>query len=179
MDTVLGTRPDERRRPPALDAATMCEAFQVTAAAYPDHVALRTIGDGVAITFTQYRDRVRTLAGGLHSLGVRRGDTLAFMVTNRPEFHLLDTAAMHLGATPFSIYNTSSVEQIAYLLGDAGCRVAIIEAAFLEQMQEAIAATGTVEHLRARSLWRSSNGRGRGRSSTSRPPGGRSRPTTC
>ena len=54
------------------------------------------------------------------------------MLTNRPEFHLLDTAAMHLGATPFSIYNTSSPEQIAYLLGDAGNRVMIVEAAFLD-----------------------------------------------
>ncbi len=42
------------------------------------------------------------------------------MLTNRPEFHLVDTAAMHLGAVPFSIYNTSSPEQIAYLLADAG-----------------------------------------------------------
>jgi long-subunit acyl-CoA synthetase (AMP-forming) len=147
MDTVLGTRPDERQRPPALDAATMCQAFQLTAAAYAGQVALRTIHDGVAITFAEYRERVRTLAGGLHSLGVGRGDTVGFMLTNRPEFHLLDTAAMHLGATPFSIYNTSSVEQITYLLSDAGCRVAIVEAAFLEQMQGAVAATGTVEHL--------------------------------
>ena len=44
------------------------------------------------------------------------------MLTNRIEFHLLDSAAMHLGATPFSIYNTSSPEQIAYLLSDAGNR---------------------------------------------------------
>ena len=39
--------------------------------------ALRTIGDGVAITFGEYAERVRRLAGGLHALGVRRGDTVA------------------------------------------------------------------------------------------------------
>ena len=71
----------------------------------------------------------------------------AFMLTNRPEFHLLDTAAMHLGATPFSIYNTSSPEQIAYLLGDAANRVMVVEAAFLDQAREAIAEVGSVEHL--------------------------------
>jgi long-chain acyl-CoA synthetase len=147
MESALRIAPDPFERPPALDAATMCEAFQLTAAARADQVALRTIHDGVSITFAQYRDRVRRLAGGLHALGVRRGDTVGFMLTNRPEFHLLDTAVMHLGATPFSIYNTSSVEQIAYLLADAGCRVTIVEAAFLEPMQRAIADTGTVEHL--------------------------------
>ena len=35
------------------------------------------------------------------------------MLTNRPEFHLVDTAALHAGATPFSIYNTLAPEQIA------------------------------------------------------------------
>ena len=70
------------------------------------------------------------------ALGVRRGDTVGLMLTNRPEFHLLDTAAMHLGATPFSIYNTSSAEQIAYLLGDAGNRVVAVEAAFARPVHE-------------------------------------------
>jgi long-chain acyl-CoA synthetase len=134
-------------RPRALSASTMCEAFQITASERLDDVALRTIGDAVSITWEEYRDRVQRLAGGLHALGVGRGDTVAFMLTNRPEFHLLDTAAMHLGATPFSIYNTSSVEQIEYLLADAGNRVMIVEAAFLERARAAIARTGNVEHL--------------------------------
>jgi long-subunit acyl-CoA synthetase (AMP-forming) len=42
-------------------------------------------------------------------------DTLALMVTNRPEFHLVDAAAMHLGALPLSMYNTSSPEQVIEL----------------------------------------------------------------
>jgi long-subunit acyl-CoA synthetase (AMP-forming) len=125
----------------------MCEAFQLTADARGEQVALRTLNDGIAITFAEYNQRVRELAAGLHSLGVRRGDTVGFMLANRPEFHLLDTAAMHLGACPFSIYNTSSAEQIAYLLENAGCRVAIVEAAFRERMRRAIDATGQVEHL--------------------------------
>jgi long-subunit acyl-CoA synthetase (AMP-forming) len=125
----------------------MCEAFQITAAERAEHVALRTIADGVSITFAEYAERVRTYAGALYALGVSRGDTVGFMLTNRPEFHLLDTAAMHLGATPFSIYNTSSAEQIAYLLTNAANRVMIVESAFLERAQAAIAASGVVEHL--------------------------------
>jgi long-subunit acyl-CoA synthetase (AMP-forming) len=125
----------------------MCEAFQITAAEFASRVALRTLGDAVSITFAEYAERVRTFAGALHSLGVRRGDTVGFLLTNRPEFHLLDTAAMHLGATPFSMYNTSSAEQIAFLLSDAGNRVLVVEAAFLPRALQAMAETGTVEHL--------------------------------
>src|SRR5581483_5258179 len=120
---ALDVRAEARAGPSALQAATMCEAFQITAAEQPDQVALRTIGDGLSITFAEYAERVKRLAAGFHALGIGRGDTVGFMLTNRPEFHLLDTAAMHLGAAPFSIYNTSSPDQIAYLLSDAGNRV--------------------------------------------------------
>jgi long-subunit acyl-CoA synthetase (AMP-forming) len=134
--------------PVALGAATMCEAFQLTAAARADQVALRTIGDGRTITFAEYAEKTRRLAGGFHSLGVRRGDTVAFMLCNRPEFHPLDAAAMHLGATPFSVYNTNSAEQIAYLLQDAKPRVFVVEAAFYDRAREAMALEGApVDHV--------------------------------
>ncbi len=125
----------------------MCEAFQTTAAERADQVALRTIGGGISITFAEYAERVGHIAAALHSLGVRRGDTVAFMLTNRPEFHLIDAAVMHLGATPFSIYNTSSPEQIAFLLGDAGNRVLVLEAAFRDRAREAMKDAGVVEHV--------------------------------
>jgi long-subunit acyl-CoA synthetase (AMP-forming) len=126
----------------------MCEAFQITAAERPGDVALRTIADGISITWGEYSARVKRLAGGLAALGVGPGDTVCFMLTNRPEFHLLDTAAMHLGATPFSIYNTSSPEQIAYLLTDAANRVMIVEAAFMDSVAQVLdGGEGSVEHL--------------------------------
>jgi long-chain acyl-CoA synthetase len=137
----------EATRPRALDASTMCEAFQITAAERADEVALRTIGDQVSITFAEYADRVKRVAAALHALGVRSGDTVAFMLTNRPEFHILDAAAMHLGAACFSVYNTSSAEQIAFLLDDAANRVFVFEAAFRDRALEAVKLGGTVEHL--------------------------------
>jgi len=124
-------------RQAALGAATLCEAFQITAGARAENVALRTPGGSVEISFAQYAERVRRIAGGLAALGVRRGDTLALMMLNRPEFHLVDTAAMHLGATPFSIYNTSSPEQIAQLLENAASRVAVCESRFLDAVRAA------------------------------------------
>jgi long-chain acyl-CoA synthetase len=123
--------------PPALGASTMCEAFQITVGEQGDRTALRTPGGAVEITYAEYADRVRSIAAGLHALGVRRGDTVGLMLVNRPEFNLCDTAAMHLGATPFSIYNTSSPEQIAYLFGNAGNRVVITEAQFLDTIAAA------------------------------------------
>jgi long-subunit acyl-CoA synthetase (AMP-forming) len=106
---------------------TVCAAFQRTVARDPDGVALRTPGDGVVLTWREYDERVRRIAAGLHALGVRRGDTVGLMLTNRPEFALVDAAAMHLGATPFSVYNTSSPEQVAYLFSNAGNRVVVCE----------------------------------------------------
>jgi len=112
----------------------MCEAFQATASERRDEVALRTHGDAVRVTWGEYADRVRRIAAGLHALGLRRGDTLALMLINRPEFHLLDAAAMHLGAVPFSIYNTSAPDQIEFVLEDSGARIAVVEDDFAERL---------------------------------------------
>jgi long-chain acyl-CoA synthetase len=116
----------------AAQAATIAEAFRLTAADHPDRVAMRTKDDEVSLTWSELRERVDALAGGLARLGVRRGDTVALMLSNRPEFAVADLAAVTLGATPYSIYATSSPDQIAYTVADAGSRVAIVEATFTE-----------------------------------------------
>jgi long-chain acyl-CoA synthetase len=131
----------------AIGAPTMCAAFQATVADYPDLPALRTPGGGFEITWAQYGERVRRTAAGLAALGVGRGDTLGLMLTNRPDFHWVDSAAMHLGATAFSIYNTSAPEQIEYLLGDAGNRVLVTEAAFLDRVLAARERCPSLEHI--------------------------------
>ncbi|BCP14088.1 AMP-dependent synthetase/ligase [Mycobacterium paraintracellulare] len=118
----------------ALQARTLCEAFQITAAARADQVALRSVDGGVSLTFAALSERVRRLTAGLAALGVRPGDTVGIMLTNRPEFHIVDLAAMHLGALPFSIYNTSAHNQIEYLFSDAGNRIVITERAFVDRL---------------------------------------------
>ena len=104
----------------AVGAATIAEAFRLTVEDHPDRIAVRTLDDEIALTWAQLRDRVDALAGGLHRLGVRRGDTVALMISNRPEFMIADLAAMTLGATPFSIYLTSAPDQVRYVIEDAG-----------------------------------------------------------
>ena len=118
----------------AMQARTLCEAFQPTAAARADQVALRTADDSVSFTYRALAERVRRVAAGLAALGLKRGDTVGIMLTNRPEFHLVDLAAMHLGAVAFSIYNTSARDQIEYLFADAGNRIVITERAFVDRL---------------------------------------------
>src|SRR3954451_16412422 len=139
------TAPQTRLR--ALDAATMCEAFQLTVADHGDVLALRSQGGQLELTWREYDERVRRTAAGLAALGVRRGDTVGLMLTNRPEFFWFDSAAMHLGATAFSIYNTSAPEQIEYLLGDAANAVVITERAFADRILEAKPKIPTLEHV--------------------------------
>ncbi|HWM07353.1 MAG TPA: AMP-binding protein, partial [Actinophytocola sp.] len=124
--------------------ATLCASFQDYVARTPDAVVLRTPGDAVTITWREWDQRVRKLAAGLAALGVGRGDTVGLMLANRPEFHLADAAALHLGATPFSIYNTSAPEQIEYLFGNAGNRVVFCDERFLPRIREI---SGAVEHI--------------------------------
>jgi long-chain acyl-CoA synthetase len=123
----------------------LCEAFQLTAARFADRPALRTPGGAQVLTWAQYARRVRLIAGGLAQLGVGRGDAVAMMLVNRPEFHLVDTAVMHLGGIPFSVYNSSAPEQIAYLFANAGNRVVVTERRFAATIR-ALGAPG-VEHV--------------------------------
>lgn len=135
METEV-TEPVTRVRA-ALSAATIAEAFRITAGERAEQVAIRTKGDEFTITWGELRERVDALAGGLAKLGVQRGDSVALMLSNRPEFHLCDLAAMMLGATPFSIYNTYTPEQIQYVASDAEAKILICEQQYLPQVREA------------------------------------------
>src|SRR3954463_8533727 len=93
---------------------------------HPDAVALRSL-DGDAWTWREYADRAARFAGGLTALGVRRGDRVVMMLRNRLEFHVADLGALLVGATPISIYNSSSPDQISYLVSHCEPVVAITE----------------------------------------------------
>jgi long-subunit acyl-CoA synthetase (AMP-forming) len=125
----------------------MCEAFQLTAEEWADSPALRFKDSDYEASWADYAEAVRKRAGGLAKLGVTRGDTVGFMLVNRPALHLTDAAAMHLGATCFSVYNTSSPEQVEYVVRDAGNKVIVTEQAFLETVLAAREAVDTLEHV--------------------------------
>ncbi len=125
----------------------MAEAFQLTSSAFADRVALRTKEDAESHTWSEYAERVQRVAAGMAALGVGRGDTVGLMLTNRPEFHFADTAAIHLGATPFSLYNSSAPEQAAYVVGDAGSRIVFTEEGFLDTVLEARDSVPALTHV--------------------------------
>jgi long-subunit acyl-CoA synthetase (AMP-forming) len=141
------TTTGSERKARSLGESTVCGAFQVTAEDYTDQVAIRTKGGEFSITWGEYAEKVRRLAAGLAALGLERGQTIALMLTNRPEFHLADAAAMHLGATPFSVYNTYSPEQIEYLVGDAENSIFVTEKAFLDTVMKVKDRCTSVEHV--------------------------------
>jgi long-chain acyl-CoA synthetase len=131
----------------AVDAPTVTEALRRTAANNPDIVAVRLPDDSVSLTWAELLERVDAVAGGLAKLGVKRGDTVAIMLSNRPEFHIVDLAVAMLGATPFSIYETYPVEEIEYLVNDAAARAAIVEQAHLPAMLEVRDRVPALEHV--------------------------------
>ncbi|HYZ70044.1 MAG TPA: long-chain fatty acid--CoA ligase, partial [Thermoleophilaceae bacterium] len=64
-----------------------------------------------------------------------------------PRFHLVDAAAMHLGAAPFSVYNTYSAEQVEHVAADAESRVVVTERAFLDTIRTATERSEQLEHI--------------------------------
>jgi long-chain acyl-CoA synthetase len=105
-------------------AQNLALAFAKTVERLPDDVAIKDPAREKELSWTELRNLVERLAGGLASIGVGKDDTVAMMLNNRWEFIPLDLAAVSLGAVPFSIYQTLSPEQIAYVLGNAQNRVA-------------------------------------------------------
>src|SRR3954447_7581570 len=103
-----------------------------------DGIAFRTL-EGETWTWRDYLDRAAQFAGGLQALGVTPGDRVVLMLRNSREFHVADAGALLAGATPISIYNSSSPEQIAYLAGHCGAVVAVTEAGdFADRLLEAV-----------------------------------------
>src|SRR5262245_39943369 len=117
---------------------TVSGAFVKTVAAAGERVALRWRVDAsgghdptgeawAEWTWSDWAERSARLAGALGELGVGPGTRVVLMLRNRPEFHVADVAVLLTGATPISIYNSSSPEQIAYLVRHCEASVAIVE----------------------------------------------------
>ncbi len=112
-----------------VDGLTPARAFLSTVDRYREAVALRWKDgdDWGEWTWGDYADRVARVAAGLSAKGVGPGDRVVLMLRNCPEFHVLDLAALMCGATPISIYNSSSPDQVAYLVGHSDAAVGVVE----------------------------------------------------
>ena len=94
------------------------------------------------LTWRQTQESGLDVAAALIELGVAAGDHVAIMATNRIEHVVADIGAVHAAATPMSIYNTLSVEQVAFVAGQSEPTVAILENAdHLARWSQAIASS--------------------------------------
>jgi long-subunit acyl-CoA synthetase (AMP-forming) len=129
---------------------TVATRFRDTVRATPDRVALRwKDGDGWGeLTWADYADRACRVAGALRERGVVPGERVVLMMRNRPEFHIADIAAILLGATPVSIYNSSAPEQVQYLASHCGAVAAIVEDVdYLERILKVRDELPALEHV--------------------------------
>ncbi len=119
--------------------------------AHPDSPALHSMredGGWNAWTMQEFADQVARAAAGFTDVGVRPGERVLLMMRNRPDFHWFDAAAQFLRATPVSIYNSSSPEEIQYLAGHAEARIAIVEdEGFLDRILKVRAELPALEHI--------------------------------
>ena len=137
MEVTTSERHASGGEAPELSAPNLVKAFYAQVDRLGDDLAIRDEAREKELSWTELRDAVHRIAGGLAKLGVERGDTVAIMLNNRWEFIPCDLAAVSLGAVPFSIYQTSAPEQIQYVLSDAESKVVITEQAFIDRITEA------------------------------------------
>ncbi|MDB4870896.1 MAG: AMP-dependent synthetase and ligase, partial [Gemmatimonadales bacterium] len=86
----------------------------------PDALQVKSGGAYKPISHTEIALRVRRAARGLQTLGVTRGDRVAILSENRPEWAIADFASLTTGLTDVPIYPTLPADQISYMLRDSG-----------------------------------------------------------
>ncbi|GAB3436405.1 AMP-dependent synthetase/ligase [Phycicoccus ginsengisoli] len=102
----------------------------------------------VDVTAQEFNEDVRAMAKGLVASGIRPGDRVAIMSKTRYEWTLTDFAIWTAGAVTVPIYETSSAEQVAWILSDSGARAIVLETpaheAALAEVRDQL---GGVEHV--------------------------------
>ena len=98
---------------------------------HPDAVVLRRPGpDGWAdVTAAEFLAEVRAVAKGLLAAGLDAGDRVALVSRTRYEWTLLDYAIWFAGCVTVPVYETSSADQLLWVVGDSGARAAVVETA--------------------------------------------------
>jgi long-chain acyl-CoA synthetase len=108
----------------------------------PQHDTLRRRVDGAwaDVTAQAFADEVTAVAKGLIAAGISAGDRVAVMSKTRYEWTLADLALFTAGAIVVPIYETSSAEQVEWILSDSGARAAFVESAGHAKIVESVRA---------------------------------------
>ena len=109
----------------------LADLISRNAAESPDRAVLarKVAGQWHDVTAAAFLDEVRAVAKGLIASGVRPGERVALMSRTRYEWTLLDFAIWSAGAVSVPIYETSSAEQVAWVIGDSGAVACVVETA--------------------------------------------------
>ncbi len=110
-------------------ATTFPELFFQQVERKKDHVALRRKDLGIwnRVSWNEYGQRVREVAAGLLAFGLERGDRVAILGENRPEWLFCHLAAMTAGGVSCGVYPTSAPEQVAYVVGHSEAKILFVE----------------------------------------------------
>ncbi len=133
---------------PAPRPGTLNELFFSSIARYdrPDALQVKVNGTYRGISHREVAEQVQRLALGLGTLGITRGDRVAILSENRPEWAIADYACLTCGFTDVPIYPTLPADQVEYVLKDAGT-VAIF-VSNIEQAVKVSAIRGEVPFLK-------------------------------
>lgn len=126
VELVMSSRAEIDR---SVRGQTVLSRFGNTVAGSPEKTALRwRAGDDWRDwSWSQYADLALRVATGVRALGLRRGDRVAIMTRNRPEFHVADMGVLLAGGVPVSLFSASSPEQVRVVTQHAGATFAIVE----------------------------------------------------
>jgi long-chain acyl-CoA synthetase len=106
-----------------MSIATLNDIFFAAVERNLDRMLLhRQAGKWLPISSQEFGGRVAQTARALHDWGIRKGDRIAILSENRPEWPIADMASLLLGAVTVPLYTTLTPEQSAFVLEDAGCR---------------------------------------------------------
>ena len=110
----------------------------------PERVVVsRPLGDGwQAVTAKEYEAEIRSVAKGLIASGISIGDRVAIMAKTRYEWTVLDFAIWFAGAVPVPIYETSSAEQVDWILTDSASVAIIVETPALVDLVKPVMPAG-------------------------------------
>ncbi|BDG61438.1 long-chain fatty acid--CoA ligase [Caldinitratiruptor microaerophilus] len=113
-----------------MDLDTLPKRLVAMAARHGDRrVALREKDYGIwqEITWAGYRDRVRDFCLGLLSLGFERGERVAIVGDNRPEWVIAELAAQSAGGASVGVYQDSLAHEVAYVVDHADATIVVVE----------------------------------------------------
>jgi long-chain acyl-CoA synthetase len=101
----------------------------------------------VDVSTAEFASKVRRIAAGFVALGIEPGSRIAIFLPTRIEFTLLDYAIWAAGCATVTIYETSSAEQVEWIIGDSGAQAIVCASDELQGVyNERAGALGTCKH---------------------------------